>query len=465
MLFYLFKRLLFFVPTFFIVSMLAFGLSRMAPGDPAAVKSEYVVNSVASMQAQKRAYRENAARLGLDLPAFYFGISTQAQTDTLHRILPFNTRDALRQLAHQYGNWEQVEHYYHQLLQLEKTMIALPDSLKKTDEGIAKRQATEQLLATAKEEQIDYHLEVLKTKVLSAERSAIEDVLAAHESMMLQASPNRKYLPAFHWYGIPNQYHRWMSAFLRGDFGVSIRDFRPVSDKIKGGLRWTLWINLSAIFLAFLFSIPLGVWSALKKGEKTDRFISIILFLLYSLPSFWIATLLLIFFTTPEYGMNWFASIGLGNTTLARDGWWTVFLDRTAHLLLPIFCVTYAALAFITRQMRASMIEVLGKPYIQTAKAKGLSMRKVVWKHAFRNALFPLITIFGSLLPSLIAGSIIIEFIFNIKGMGWLLYDSIYAQDWPVVYAILMIGAILTMLGLLLADLLYAIADPRVRLD
>ncbi|MEM9848821.1 MAG: ABC transporter permease, partial [Bacteroidota bacterium] len=173
----------------------------------------------------------------------------------------------------------------------------------------------------------------------------------------------------------------------------------------------------------------------------------------------------IVFFTTPQYGMDIFPSIGLGSSSMEDDPFWTVFFERAGHLILPIFCVTYAALAFITRQMRAAMITVLSQDYIRTARAKGLNERKVIWKHAFRNALFPLITLLGSLFPSLIAGSVILEIIFNISGMGSLIFDAIFAQDWPVVYSVLMIGTMLTMLGILLADLLYAWVDPRIRLE
>jgi peptide/nickel transport system permease protein len=464
MLVYIIKRLFLFIPVFFIVSMIAFGLSQLAPGDPAAAKTEFTVNSLQALQAQRRAYRQAATDLGLNLPSFYFTINTQAQSDTLHRVLPLMTRTALEELTHEFGNWEDIQAYYHQLLEVEKVILQLPDSLRKSDVGIAKRQTVASLLITSKKKVIAAKLNTLSTTTTALDAPVIERLQQSYTNIIEQATPNKKYLPAFHWHGTPNRYHRWMSRFLQGDFGISQRDYQPVANKIKDGLKWTLWINIPSILLAFLFSIPLGVWSAWKQDELSDRTISIVLFLLYSLPSFWIATLLIVFFTTPEYGLDWFASVGIGNSTIERDGVWNVFWERASHLLLPIFCVTYASLAFITRQVRASMIEVLSKDYIRTAKAKGLPMRTVIWKHAFRNTLFPLITIFGSLLPSLIAGSVIIEFIFNIRGMGLLLLDSIYSQDWSVVFAILMIGAVLTMLGLLIADLLYAVVDPRVRL-
>jgi len=167
-------------------------------------------------------------------------------------------------------------------------------------------------------------------------------------------------------------------------------------------------------------------------------------------------------FTTPEYGMKIFPSIWL--ESLSNKESILLQIGRNFNrLILPIICITYGSLAFVSRQLRSSMVETLQQDYIKTARAKGLSERKVVWKHAFRNALFPLITIFASVLPSAFAGSVIIEVIFNIQGMGYLLFDSIMNSDWQVVYAIIMIATILTIVGILLADILYALVDPRVR--
>jgi peptide/nickel transport system permease protein len=191
--------------------------------------------------------------------------------------------------------------------------------------------------------------------------------------------------------------------------------------------------------------------------------VTLITYILYSLPVFWVATMLLVFFTTPEYGMDWFAGVGLGRET-GHSSTYALLLDRIAHLILPVLCLVYPSLAFISRQLSGAMQDELKKDYITTARAKGLSEKVVIWKHAFRNSLFPLITVFASILPATIAGSVVIEVIFNIPGMGKLMVDSIFLQDWPIVFIILLLGALLTMAGILLADILYAKFDPRVRL-
>ena len=185
--------------------------------------------------------------------------------------------------------------------------------------------------------------------------------------------------------------------------------------------------------------------------------------MLYSLPAFWVATMLIIFFTNGKYGMHIFPTPGLG-TLHASAPFWARFWDKTVHLILPIFCLSYPLFAFLTRQMRGGMISAMQQDYIRTARAKGLPKKKIIWKHGFRNSLFPVITIFASVFPRAIAGSVIIETIFGIPGMGRLALSSILAQDWSIVFTVLMLGSILTIVGILVADILYAWVDPRVKL-
>jgi peptide/nickel transport system permease protein len=259
-------------------------------------------------------------------------------------------------------------------------------------------------------------------------------------------------------------------GFLRGDFGISYTDSKKVSHRINEALYWTVIMNLIAIFLAYLISIPLGVNSAIwkTKGRKLiDNVNTTVLFVLYSLPNFWIGTLLLIFLTTSEYGewLDWFPSSGAQDLELRDDpnaSWFTKLLDVAHHLVLPVFCIMYGSLAYLSRQMRGAMLGVVRQDYIRTARAKGLSERRVIWKHAFRNSLFPIITMFGSVFPRALSGAIAIEMIYAIPGMGYLLLMSITARDWPVVFAIVMLIAVMAMIGNLIADILYAMVDPRV---
>ncbi len=452
MLQYLFKRVLYFIPTFFIVSLIIFFLSKAAgeqllcDKDPNGPDLETCMNE--------------AHQKGYDKPIFYFAFSTAAHPRTLFTIFREERRNATHELIGQYGNWEQINQYRQTLNQIDNRLESIGEQ--HSSKGITKIQKAINLLQVSSKDpvilsQLTKIEAAIDDSLLTDIKPQTLELATAYNTIKAEATPNKLLIPSFHWYGIDNQYHFWITNFLSGNFGISHQDALPVADKIKTKLPWTLYLNIPAIFLAYLISIPLGTYSAIYRDTRFDKIISTVLLLFYSLPVFWIGTLLVNFFTTSEYGMKIFPPIGLKGDEL---NW-----ENMTRLFLPIFCLTYGSLAFISRQMRSSMIETMQQDFIRTARAKGLSAKSVIWKHGFKNSVFPLITIFGSVLPSVFAGSVIVELIFNITGMGWLLFKSIQTADWPVVYAILMIAAILTMVGLLIADILYVLVDPRVRLD
>lgn len=465
MLQYLIKRLLIFIPTLVVISLLAFGLSKLAPGDPVEQRNRGMGGDLQrDIVNADRVYQETSAFLGLDKPVFYFSLSSAAFPDTLHLFLKRDERETLIKLVQQYGYWPPIADYYHQLRRTDQ----LIDQLQGQNQQVRLvRPALKQLYLSYEDNRISSLLDKLSGEaasdsLLQIELSpAIEQLQQDYQAIKAQARPARLYLPDLKWYGFDNQYHSWLTGFLTLDFGQSYIDSRPVADKMADALRWTMIMNIAAIFIAYLIAIPLGVFSAVWKGSWFDQASTLLLFVLYSLPSFWIATILVVFFTTPEYGMNWFPSLGLGDLP-PEAPFWQRFWDTANHLVLPIFCLSYGALAFISRQVRGGMLNVIRQDFIRTAWAKGLEVRPVIWKHAFRNALFPLITMFAGIFPAVFAGSVVIEVIFNIPGMGKLTVDAIFQRDWPVVYTVLMLAAILTMAGMLLADILYAFVDPRV---
>ncbi|RPI15386.1 MAG: ABC transporter permease [Ignavibacteriae bacterium] len=257
------------------------------------------------------------------------------------------------------------------------------------------------------------------------------------------------------------QYIIWLGNMATGDFGNSFIDNRPVIDKIIERLPITVPISLSTIFIAYLIAIPIGIYSAARQYSFWDRFSTFILFVLYSLPSFWIATMAIIFLANVEY-LKIFPTSGL--YTLGSDNWsfFERTWDRVYHLILPIACYTYGSFAFLSRQMRGSMLEVIRQDYIRTARAKGLKEKTVVMKHALRNSLIPIITLFGGIFPALVGGSVIIETIFSIPGLGQLAFQALVARDYPLIMAELVIAAVMTLIGLLIVDILYAFVDPRI---
>ena len=267
----------------------------------------------------------------------------------------------------------------------------------------------------------------------------------------------------FRWNGTNNQYHLWMSDLFHGDFGVSFQDQRPVMDKIIERVPITAFLSITSLFLAFVIAIPIGIYSAAKSREnsKIDKTVSTTLFILYSLPSFWIATMLIIFFGGGDF-LAWFPNNGLHGNDYPYPTWAANTGDLLWHLVLPIFCYTYASLAYLSRQMRGSMLEVIRQDYIRTARAKGLSEKMVVYKHALRNSLIPIVTIMGGILPSIVSGAIILETIFTIPGLGLLEWNALTSRDYPVILAVFTISAVLTLFGILLSDILYSVVDPRI---
>ena len=260
---------------------------------------------------------------------------------------------------------------------------------------------------------------------------------------------------------LPQQYLHWASGAVRFDFGHSTLDRRPVRTVIFEKLPNTFQLNLVAFLLAASLGVPIGLWSAARSGRLGERASAVGFFLLYSLPSFWVALILIQFFSVrwnllPLFGMtsDAYPDMGAGGR----------IADRVKHLVLPVITLTYAQLAIFARFSKSALTEVIRQDFITAARAKGAGPVAVLWSHAFRNALIPLITLLGLTIPYLLSGSVIVEQIFQWDGIGLLYYNAILARDYPVVMALTVVTAVVTLLAGLLADVLYALADPRVRL-
>ncbi len=259
---------------------------------------------------------------------------------------------------------------------------------------------------------------------------------------------------------LPVQYLLWVKRMLKLDFGTSFVDGKPVSKKIGERIPITLGLNLLSMILILTVAIPIGILSAMKRNSPMDRALTVFVFVGFSTPSFWLALLLMILLgiklhLLPISGLESLNADQFHGLSL----WW----DRLKHLVLPVFVAAFGGLAGFSRYMRQSMLEVLGQDYITTARAKGLKESRVIKGHALKNSLIPIVTILGLSVPSLIGGSVIFETIFAIPGMGQLFYEAALARDYPTIMGILTIGAVLTLLGNLLADISYALIDPRIR--
>lgn len=259
------------------------------------------------------------------------------------------------------------------------------------------------------------------------------------------------------------QFAKWLKRVVTFSFGYSTRDGLAVNDKLAAALPVTLLLGGLALLLSYLFAIPLGIHAAFNQGQLAGRVNEIFLFILYSVPSFWLATLLILFFGGVGH-WDWFPIFGLSSSDLDPPGGWNAFIDRIHHLVLPIICLSLGSVALIARHQGAAMTDVLQQDFIRTARAKGLSWTQVVWRHGLRNTALPMITLLGLQVPYLLGGSVIIERIFNIPGMGLLTFEAFLNRDYPIIMATTILSAILTLLAMIVADVLYAVADPRIRL-
>jgi peptide/nickel transport system permease protein len=257
------------------------------------------------------------------------------------------------------------------------------------------------------------------------------------------------------------QYGRWLKRIVTLDFGESLRDHRPVIDKLLERIPVSIGLSGLSLLLAYLISIPLGIFSATHQYQLGDKITTLVLFTLYSLPNFWIATMAIVYLGGGDF-WNVFPVFGITSVGSENWPWWIRLQDLVWHLILPVVCMTYFTFAELSRYMRASMLEVIRQDFIRTARAKGLSEKVVVYRHALRNSLLPIVTLMADLLPALIGGSVVIETIFSIPGMGQLGFQSVLDRDYPLIMAIFTLSALLTLVGILVADFLYTIVDPRI---
>jgi peptide/nickel transport system permease protein len=255
---------------------------------------------------------------------------------------------------------------------------------------------------------------------------------------------------------LPVQYGRWMGNVLQGDFGVSYNSIEPVINLIGARLPNTLLLAGTALLISIVIAIPLGIVSAIRRNSLLDRLVTSFTFFGISIPVFWLGIMLVVLFSVQ---LRWLPAGGM--STLGEE---FSLRDRIEHMILPVFVLTIANLAELTRYTRSGMITVLGEEYIRTARAKGLSQKSIIVVHALRNALIPVITIIGVLLPRAVSGAAITEAVFSWPGMGSLAVEAATTRDYPVVLATTLTVAVVVVLSSLLTDLAYGFLDPRVRL-
>jgi peptide/nickel transport system permease protein len=494
MLKYLIKRIFIFIPTLIIITLLGFVISVNAPGDPVermvtAAQSGGEIGSQSVSQIEQKMFWRR--KLGLDLPVFYFSLNSSAQPDTLYKIVDKTDREALGRLINKYGNWQAIQSYYKALDHLHAAHFGLTaDSLLY---AAKEREKISETLNQSKFESLSlrasYDDKIILMRIENSRKlygahpffKPLKNYLeqAEHKYSLLKATatPWKNYIPKIAFYK-NNQYHRWVfgdgnwltgkgsefsKGLLRGDFGTSYVTKQPISEVIGSKIGWSLFFSLGSVLIAYLVSIPLGINAAANKGSRFDKWSTMGLFILYSMPSFWVATILLMTFANPDV-LAIFPASGVKPAGGYPDaaGFFEKLKITIPYLILPLICYTYSSFAFLSRTMRVSMLEVIGQDYIRTARAKGLAEKTVIWKHALRNSLLPIITVFANIFPYAIGGSVILETIFTIPGMGSESIFAIQNQNYPMIIAVLTITGILTLVGYLVSDILYVMADPRI---
>lgn len=450
---YFIRRLLLAIPTLLIVSVIAFLLGQKVTDDPVILRggTDSSRNS-ADPEATAASYRRQAENMHLNKPDFYFTITLNGLPDTLYRVFSYQRRERLAEMATASGEWAPVAAYEQQLANCVRALEAVPDSL--LDRG-AVNGFIQDLLHKSSINDCQNALDSLHQKALNTPAlSAVESCKAALDTIPARSGWGH---PVFYWYGFNNQYHDWLT-------GKYATESSSPWKRTRYSMSVSLFINLTALLLALLVGILTGMWTS-RFAQRKERVSSRMLILIYVVPVLLLACLLRYLFATPGHALfsSWIGGVGPGIYDPARTTFAAWILTNKGKLILPIIALTIHFTALIALQMRTGMVAILKQDFIRTARAKGLSEGAVHWRHAFPNALSPVITVMGMLLPAAVSGGIVVEAVFNINGLGYAIVEATQTGNYPVMMSIVMLAAVLTVVGSLLADICLAWLDPRIR--
>lgn len=474
MLKYIAQRLLLVIPTFFLISLVVFLVLNLAPGSPITEGPDDSSGS-AQQEEGKRILKE---QFNLDKPVL---LNTRPWLDT-DQVRVWVELDAGLVAGATPG----------EILEARGALqdggaYLVPHLVALLDEGDPRirRAALPHLELSAREPFVnerrgDAEARREENRQIDARNRELKAVALPRDADEAQVAPAIAWWQA--WYAREQDRYTWSAAqklwilltdtrfatywvnLAHVDFGVSTGNRRPVADQLFEKLKYSVSLSTFSLCLAYLVAVPIGVFSAVRQGSRVDATVTLLLFIMYSLPTFFTGTVLIRLFTEGD-PLALFPTQGFASMNADQMTTWERSLDVAWHLVLPVFTYTSVALASLSRYARSGVIDVIRADYIRTARAKGLSEPVVILKHAVRNGMIPILTLLGSLLPSLFAGSVVIEVVFNIPGMGRYLYDSINLRDYNAVMAVLMGSSLLSLMGILLSDLSYALVDPRISLD
>jgi len=474
---YILKRLLIMIPTFFGISVIVFIIINMAPGRPGTLRQTGDVGAYMRGEQTQESVRIFREQFDLDKPVLFnarFAITNEEILALLQKI-PSNSKVANMERIHAYERLQDDGYYI--IPQLIHAM--------RTARDITLRDTAVYFLRTNSQRMIPYPKAETAAQQEANHTVSIENAMLSNWRYQPESPEETKQQIIAKWNAWYDEHQgRWQYTtagklrmffgetrfakywrnLLHLDFGVSLVTRQPVMQTMVSKLKYSISLSIISLLLAYLISIPLGIFSAVRKDTATDRVVTSSLFMLYSLPSYFVGTLLLYFLSKgSDYPrLRWFPTGGWSSPDSMQLTSLGQIKDIGWHLMLPILCLTYGSLAGLSRYMRAGLLDVIRSDYIRTARAKGLSERVVIFKHALRNGLLPILTLLAGLLPAVLGGSVIIETIFGIPGMGLWLIDSIYQRDYNVIMAEALVSALLTLVGILISDLSYALVDPRI---
>ena len=481
---YVLKRILLMVPTFLAVSLILFLLLNLAPGDPAAqaLASGDANSGQSSQSGQKReSYRLFKEQFNLDKPILFntrYALTTSDVRTTLSDILQLDGEVGMGRRMDAYAEVEDWGWY---------AIPGLIDLLadRKEDLGVralasARLVSNSQRRLTNPTNRRPNEAERAENKVIARANNAvlewsfeagapaerIEEVTNFWDEWHASQAASWNYSASekARIFLTDTRFAKYWGNLARLDFGVSHRDKQPVLKTVTSKLKYSVTLGFCSVVLMYLISVPLGIWSAVRRNSISDRIVSTFLFMMYSLPSFFVGVVLLNFLSrgTPlqVFPTGGFESIDTSQMTILE-----YIVDVGWHLVLPMFCMGYAGLAALSRYARTGLLDVIRSDYVRTARAKGLPEGVVIIKHAARNGMIPILTLLATLLPTIIGGGVVVETVFGIPGIGRFMFESIVGRDYNAVMAILLISCSLTLVGMLLSDLSYAVVDPRISFD
>ena len=484
MLTYVIKRVVLMIPTFLAISLIVFAIVNFAPGNPGAKQIGSEGGQQANTGEQRESYRIFKEQFNIDKPVLL---------NTRYNLTTADVREILVSVLNENGNVKPAARIESQETIENFGRYAVPAliDILQNDENIAMRAlASQRLTINARmrlkgefRQQMSEEQKALN-KEISKENASFTGKYFVTAEMEDPNAISEEDATKFwtEWYGanqegftysgsqkmsilfLDTRFAKYWGNLVRLDFGVSHLDKRPVLEKVLGKLKYSLSLAVTSVFLAYLISLPLGIWSAVNENTPADRVVTVLLFMLYSLPSFFVGVVLLNFFTIGA-PLEWFPTSGFESMDTSQMTTIEYLKDVMAHIFLPIICMTYGSLAALSRYARTGLLDIIRADFIRTARAKGLSEGVVIIKHAARNGMIPILTLMATLLPVLIGGSVVIEVIFGIPGMGRLGFEAIMMRDYNVIMAILLISSVLTLIGMLISDLLYALVDPRITFD